>query len=227
VEAYRSYPGDRGYPDDHGYPEGQSTEPYYGAREGAVDSSGGAREGPVNSAAGDGSGWYAERHQGDLPSPDPSRRSSPPPTVAEPAPRYDLGRAAGAVPRPGPPPGVEASVPRRAPVTPGSPGPIGEGVYRSRRPAAALLCGVPAALLEIPALMLLVEATFADGLSPSAVIGASCLVLALPLLALGLYSVATGAVRAAGPNSAQAWLRPPVAYLTVALVLFVAAGFAA
>jgi hypothetical protein len=52
-------------------------------------------------------------------------------------------------------------------------------------------------------------------------------VLALPLLAVGLYAVATGAVRAAGPNSAQAWLRPPVAYLSVALVLFIAAGLAA
>jgi hypothetical protein len=104
---------------------------------------------------------------------------------------------------------------------------MSDGVYRSKRPAAAALFGVPAALLELPVLFLLQDAAFADPASPSGVIAAACAALALPLLAVGLYAVATGAVRAAGPNSAQAWLRPPVAYLSVALVLFIAAGLAA
>jgi hypothetical protein len=81
-------------------------------------------------------------------------------------------------------------------------------------------------LLEVPALFLLSGATFADPADPSGVVAAVCLMVALPLLAIGLYAVATGAVRAAGPNSAQAWLRPPVAYLSVALILFLAAGLA-
>jgi hypothetical protein len=99
-------------------------------------------------------------------------------------------------------------------------------VYRSRRPGTAALIGVPAVLLALPALFLLQDATFDGPVSASGVVAAVCLLLALPLLAIGLYSVATGAVRAAGPNSAQAWLRPPVAYLSVALILFLAAGLA-
>jgi hypothetical protein len=162
------------------------------------------------------------------------RRSEPDPT----RPVSDGGRAATVGPRSGLP--IPEDPARRTSVAPGSPGPVGApspGVpsagpsgemYRSRRPAAAVLFGVVAAVLEIPALLLLRDATFGEGpVSASGVISAVCVVAALPLLAVGLYSVATGAVRAAGPNSAQAWLRPPVAYLSVALVLFVAAGLAA
>jgi len=141
---------------------------------------------------------------------------------------------AAAPPRPGPPP--EDPSGRRPPLpSPGSPGPLGsvsgspvsDGVYRSRRPAAAVLLGVPAAVLEVPALLMLADAAFSDPVLPSGVVAGACVALALPLLALGLYAVATGAVRAAGPNSAQAWLRPPVAYLSVGLVLLIAAGLAA
>lgn len=103
---------------------------------------------------------------------------------------------------------------------------MGDGVYRSKRPGTAALIGAPAVALELPALLLLIDSAFGDPVSPSGVVSAVCLILALPLLALGLYAVATGAVRAAGPNSLQAWLRPPVGYLTVALVLFIAAGLA-
>jgi hypothetical protein len=89
------------------------------------------------------------------------------------------------------------------------------------------LFGGLAALLEIPALLLLRDAAFDTPRLGGSLVAAICLVAALPLMAYGLYAVATGAVRAAGPNSAQAWLRPPVAYLSVALVLLVAAGLAA
>lgn len=104
---------------------------------------------------------------------------------------------------------------------------MSDGIYRSQHRGAAVLLGVAAAFLELPVLFLLQDATFSDPPSPSGVIAAACAALALPLLAVGLYAVMTGAVRAAGPNSAQAWLRPPVAYLSVALVLFLAAGLAA
>jgi hypothetical protein len=117
-------------------------------------------------------------------------------------------------------------VPRRSAIVPGSPGPAGDGIYRSRHRGAAILLGLAATLLELPALFLLNGAMFADPASASGVVAASCLMLALPLLAIGLYAVVTGAVRTAGPNSAQAWLRPPVAYLSVALVLLIAAGLA-
>jgi hypothetical protein len=100
-------------------------------------------------------------------------------------------------------------------------------MYRSKRPATAALLGVAAAVFEIPVLLLLINTGFGSDPMVSGVVAAVCLMLALPLLAMGLYAVGTGAVRAAGPNSAQAWLRPPVAYLSVALVLLVAAGLAA
>lgn len=172
-------------------------------------------------------GWYAdrgyrepERYEDSRPDP----RGMDPAAARGPAPRPNPGP----VPGPGtvPAQGVDPRV-GRPPVAPGSPGPGGDGVYRSRRPATAVLVGVPAVLLELPALFLLQDAMFADPASAAGVVAASCLVLALPLLAIGLYAVATGAVRAAGPNSAQAWLRPPVAYLSVALVLLVSAGLAA
>lgn len=162
--------------------------------------------------------------------PDPT--AAPPPRLTPPEP---VSPPVAAAARPAPP--VAPPVPPRAPVgtphspgpvgAPHSPGPVGENVYRSKRPAAMVGFGLVAALLEIPALLLLVSAVRADPVSVTGVVAAACLVCALPLGATGLYAVVTGAVRAAGPNSVQAWLRPPVAYLTVALVLFVAAGLAA
>lgn len=129
---------------------------------------------------------------------------------------------------PPPPPPPPRPAPPRPVAAPGSPGPVGDSLYRSKRPAVAALFWVPALLLEIPALLLLFDGLFGTDLaSPSAVAAAVCLLLALPLLAAGLYAVATGAVRAAGPNSIQAWLRPPVAYLTVGILLLLAAGLAA
>lgn len=216
MEPYRSYSEGSGYPDDRGYQE----EPAY------------PQARPAESGYAESQGWYGERRGGDLPPSEPRTYQDV---------RRDLGRppepprvepAVAAAPRSGPP---EDSPGRRPLPPPGSPGPIGsvsgnpvsDGVYRSRRPAAAVLLGVPAAVLEVPALLLLGDSAFSDPVLPSGVIAGSCLALALPLLALGLYAVATGAVRAAGPNSAQAWLRPPVAYLSVALVLLIAAGLAA
>lgn len=210
MEGYRSYPDDRAR-----YQEGQPPEPDH----------------PEDQ------GWYRE----------PERYGDPQPATRPIEPAVDARAAApGPSPRPGPAPGhVPGSAPvpgpagwsgedppaapRRPPLVaaPGSPGPGGDGVYRSKRPATAILVGAAAGLLELPALGLLWDSAFADPASPSGVVAAACLVLALPLLAIGLYAVATGAVRAAGPNSGQAWLRPPVAYLSVALILFVAAGLAA
>lgn len=138
-------------------------------------------------------------------------------------------RAQSVGPRSGLPIPEDPAQPRRPPAAaaPGSPGAAGE-MYRSRRPALAILFGAVAAILEIPALILLRDATFGtDPVVASGVVAAACLVAALPLAAVGLYAVVTGAVRAAGPNSAQAWLRPPVTYLSLALVLLVAAGLAA
>lgn len=215
MEGYRSYSDDR-----PSYREGMPPEPDYP----------------------EGSGWYTERsyrepeRYDDPRAIDPATRVAPSGPRPGPGPGPTSGSGPAPVPSgsagvpggsPGPWSGDEPPAPRRAPGAPASPGPASDGVYRSRRPATAALIGVPAALLELPALVLLQDAMFADpDASSSGVVAGICLVLALPLLAIGLYAVATGAVRAAGPNSAQAWLRPPVAYLSVALILFVAAGLA-
>jgi hypothetical protein len=213
VDEHRSYP-DPGYAESTGWYDdrgGYRSEGRYGGGD-----------------YGEYADYGAESRESRRPEPDPGRAQA-----------HAIGPRSG-VPIPDDP------GPRRPPpVAPGSPGPLGPPgpvgpvtpmgpagstgeMYRSRRPAAAILFGVVAGILEIPALVLLRDATFGDGpVSASGVVAAVCLVAALPLLAVGLYAVATGAVRAAGPNSAQAWLRPPVAYLSVGLVLFVAAGFAA
>jgi len=217
VEGYRSYPDDR-----PSYREGIPPEPDY----------------PESS------GWYAERsyrepeRYDDPRAADPATRMAHPGPVPRPSPGPAPTSGSGPAPAPtgsagvpggstAPWSGDEPPAPRRAPVAPASPGPASDGVYRSKRPATAALIGVPAAILELPVLFMLSDAMFADPIaSASGVVAGICLVLALPLLAVGMYAVATGAVRAAGPNSAQAWLRPPVAYLSVALILFVAAGLA-
>lgn len=191
--------GHRNYP-DHGYSESP----------GWYDDRGYRSEGRYSG------GDYGDYGDPGAPEQREPRRAEPEPTRAQ-----SVGPRSG-LPIPDDP------APRRPPTaaTPGSPGPVGE-MYRSRRPAAAILFGAVAAILGIPGLILLRDATFGDPVSASGVIAAVCLVAALPMLAVGLYAVATGAVRAAGPNSAQAWLRPPVAYLSVALVLLIAAGLAA
>jgi hypothetical protein len=195
VEGYRSYPEGQA-----GYPEGVPPQ----------------------------QGWYRDGERYDEryeearhdPGRDPVREAGRPSPAPGPANQAEPIRMA-----PRPLPQEDPRVARRPPVAPGSPGPMSDGIYRSQHKGAAIMLGIVAAVLELPVLYMLADATSAQ--SPSGVVAGACLVLALPLLALGLYAVATGAVRAAGPNSAQAWLRPPVAYLSVALVLFVAAGLAA
>ncbi|WP_203706283.1 hypothetical protein [Asanoa iriomotensis] len=102
--------------------------------------------------------------------------------------------------------------------------PAGEGVYRTRRPALALLYGVLTAVFEIGALRIFFDSMFSGDLVISGIVSGMLLIAGLPLLAAGLYSATTGAVRPEGPGG---WLRPPAVYLVVGLGLLLAAGFAA
>ena len=215
MERYRSYPEDQS-----DYPDGVPAQPDYQENNQAWYGEWSQREPERHE---DTQRYEETRH-------DPGREHGRPSPIPAPANPSESVRASAAAPRPLPPPSEEPRLPppaRRPMVAPGSPGPMSENVYRSKRPGAAALFGVPAAILEIPVLLLLQDAAFGDPVSAAGVVAAACLMLALPLLAVGLYAIATGAVRAAGPNSAQAWLRPPVAYLSVAMVLFIAAGLAA
>lgn len=101
--------------------------------------------------------------------------------------------------------------------------PVGDGVYRTRRPAVALIFAVLTVLLEAVAVRLLVDAVVGGPVLVGGAVAGTFLALGLPPFAAGLYAfVTTG--RAVEP---RALLRPPVGYLTVGLVLFLAAGLAA
>jgi hypothetical protein len=94
-----------------------------------------------------------------------------------------------------------------------------ESVYGARRPVSALVFAIVAAVLSVPAIMLLVRATFVDDPTARGVVPAVLLTLGLPLIGLGLYSVPGG-----GVAGRDAWLRAPAVYLPIGLVLLVAAG---
>ncbi|GAA3337849.1 hypothetical protein GCM10020358_15730 [Amorphoplanes nipponensis] len=97
-----------------------------------------------------------------------------------------------------------------------------DAVYRSRRPVSAVVFAVVTGVLLIPAVLLLIQAAFVGDPTARGVVPAVLLTLGLPLTGFGLYSLAGG-----GRTSVRdAWLRPPLAYLPIGLVLLLAAGLA-
>jgi hypothetical protein len=102
----------------------------------------------------------------------------------------------------------------------GERGGAADAVYRSRRPVSAVVFAAVTVVLLIPALLLLIRVTFVDDPSARGVVPAVLLTLGLPLTGFGLYSLAGGG-RA---GTRDAWLRPPLAYLPIGLILLLAAG---
>jgi len=92
------------------------------------------------------------------------------------------------------------------------------------RPMAGLLLTIAVVVAELPAVRLLLASAFGSKLQAGGLVAGLLLVIALPLGGIGLHGLTSDIARAWGFT---AWLRTPVAYLTVALVLFLAAGLAA
>jgi len=99
-------------------------------------------------------------------------------------------------------------------------------VYKTRRAGVAGLIAVPAVLAELFVLRVLLAGEFGHTVVPGAVLGGLFAMTGIPLVALGLYALITGPAVTAGPEAVRAWLRTPLAYLPVGLLLLVAAGLA-
>ena len=95
------------------------------------------------------------------------------------------------------------------------------------RPVAFIVIWLGAAGLALPVLAVLVDSLVGGPLSASGVIASVLVLLGLPIGAIGLYGLAAGVPRRADSPPYVAWLRPPVAYIPIALALFIAAGLAA
>lgn len=104
---------------------------------------------------------------------------------------------------------------------------VSDAVRMPRRAAAGAVIAAGIVVAALPVLRVLLVSVSGPTLSASGVISSVLVLLGLPLGGLGLHGLATGTARAPDGSAREAWLRPPLAYLTVALVLFVAAGLAA
>lgn len=107
---------------------------------------------------------------------------------------------------------------------PETPGPT---VYKSRRAGAlAVLLGV-AIVAELLLVRVLLVGEFGTVVAPGAVLGSIFAMAGIPFVAIGLYALITGPAAVAGPEAVRGWLRTPLAYLPVGLLLLIAAGLAA
>jgi hypothetical protein len=99
----------------------------------------------------------------------------------------------------------------------------GDGVYRTKRPAMALLFAILTVIFEVGAVRVLLDGMFGGPFLAGQTIAGMFLIAGLPVFALGLYGASSGGVRA----EAGGWAKPPVLYLVAGLGLLIAAALAA
>ncbi len=102
--------------------------------------------------------------------------------------------------------------------------PFGGSVYHGRRPGLAILLVVLTVIFELPVLRIFFSSVLVKHVNAEGTFSSIFMLLGLPMFALGLYGLIGGAAAAA--NGARAWLRVPLAYLPVGLLLFLAAALA-
>jgi hypothetical protein len=151
------------------------------------------------------------------PSP-PSAPLPPPPVPPLSMPPLAEPEGPGGVPR-GPHHSERATVRR-----PGGPG-SHSNLYYARRAGLVSVLTAVAVVAELLVVRVLVTGEFGHTVVPGSVLGAMCAMAGIPLVTVGLYGVMTGAPAAAAHPS-SAWLRAPLAYLPVGLVLLIAASLA-
>jgi hypothetical protein len=108
---------------------------------------------------------------------------------------------------------------------PGAPPPQST-VYRARRAGIVGALGITAVVAELLLLRVLLSGEFGHVVDAGGVLSGIFAMTGIPLTAMGLYGLMTGAA-AAGPAPERAWLRTPLAFLPVGLTLLIAAGLAA
>lgn len=97
-------------------------------------------------------------------------------------------------------------------------------VYHGKRPGLAILLVVLTVIFELPVLRIFFASVLVSHVNAAGTFSSIFMLLGLPMFALGLYGLIGGAAAAA--TGARAWLRVPLAYLPVALMLFLAAALA-
>jgi hypothetical protein len=219
VDAERGYSEERWYAEDRGYSEPDWREPRGESRRGG--------------------GYDDDRRapaQRGYPEPGFSGFGSPAsPGYADPGygtqrePAYDPGF--GGAPASPPAGGLYGARPGDRPAPPPEPtrsaaGASGsrsadDGVYHSRKPMHAVVLGLFLGVFELIMLLQFVRGLFAFDLHR--VLSGGLTLMALPAFGIGFYALLTGAAHG-GP---KAFLKTPLAYLPVGLILLVAAGAAA
>jgi hypothetical protein len=98
-----------------------------------------------------------------------------------------------------------------------------DGVYRSKKPLHAAGIGSTLGVFELIMFVVFISGIFAGPIDVHRTIAGGLMLMALPLFGLGFYALLTGAAHT-GP---RAFLRTPLAYLPIGLLLMIAAGAAA